>query len=151
MAATATERGLFVAGEWIETGDWIDVRSPYSGEVVGRVVLPVAFPGILTGTILALSRAIGETAPLILVGAATGYFSIGDQGFAESLRGTFTALPMIVFDWSRQPRADFRELAAAEQGGGHERRGAQSHADDGSGQQTWPGQGDDDPPEDACR
>ena len=37
MAATATERKLFVAGEWVETGEWIDVRSPYSGEVVGRV------------------------------------------------------------------------------------------------------------------
>jgi acyl-CoA reductase-like NAD-dependent aldehyde dehydrogenase len=37
VAATATERGLFVAGEWVETGDWIDVRSPYSGQVVGRV------------------------------------------------------------------------------------------------------------------
>ena len=37
MAATATERKLFVGGEWIETGDWIDVRSPYSGDVVGRV------------------------------------------------------------------------------------------------------------------
>src|SRR5881628_3287322 len=38
MAATATERKLFVGGEWIETGDWLDVRSPYSGDVVGRVV-----------------------------------------------------------------------------------------------------------------
>ncbi len=37
MAATATERKLFVGGEWIETGDWLDVRSPYSGDVVGRV------------------------------------------------------------------------------------------------------------------
>jgi acyl-CoA reductase-like NAD-dependent aldehyde dehydrogenase len=37
MAATATERKLFVAGEWLETGDWIDIRSPYSGDVVGRV------------------------------------------------------------------------------------------------------------------
>src|ERR671923_1551247 len=37
MAATATERPLFVAGEWIETGDWLEVRSPYSGDVVGRV------------------------------------------------------------------------------------------------------------------
>src|SRR5918995_3540161 len=37
MATTATERKLFVGGEWIETGDWQDVRSPYSGEVVGRV------------------------------------------------------------------------------------------------------------------
>src|SRR5213080_3954558 len=37
MAATATERKLFVGGEWIETGDWLEVRSPYSGDVVGRV------------------------------------------------------------------------------------------------------------------
>src|SRR5919204_967637 len=37
MAVTATERKLYVAGEWVETGDWIDVRSPYSGEVVGSV------------------------------------------------------------------------------------------------------------------
>jgi acyl-CoA reductase-like NAD-dependent aldehyde dehydrogenase len=37
MAATATERKLFVGGEWIETGDWLDVHSPYSGDVVGRV------------------------------------------------------------------------------------------------------------------
>src|SRR6478752_5994345 len=37
MAATATERKLFVSGEWIETGDWLDVRSPYSGDVVGRI------------------------------------------------------------------------------------------------------------------
>src|ERR671936_2325017 len=37
MAATATERKLLIGGEWVETGDWIDVRSPYSGETVGRV------------------------------------------------------------------------------------------------------------------
>src|SRR6058998_3551419 len=37
MAATATERGLLIDGEWVETGDWVDVRSPYSGEIVGRV------------------------------------------------------------------------------------------------------------------
>ncbi len=37
MAATATERKLFVGGEWVETGDWLDVRSPYSGDIVGRV------------------------------------------------------------------------------------------------------------------
>src|SRR6266496_5755438 len=37
MAATATERKLLIGGEWVETGDWLDVRSPYSGDVVGRV------------------------------------------------------------------------------------------------------------------
>jgi phosphate transport system permease protein len=75
-------------------------------------VLPSAAPGILTGTILSLARGIGETAPLILVGATTGFLSTGGQNFIEQLRGGYTALPMIVFGWSRE-RPDFRPLAAA--------------------------------------
>lgn len=82
-------------------------------DVIRRLVLPHAAPGILTGTVLSLSRALGETAPLILVGAVTGFFATGDKGFFEQLQGDFTALPMIVFDWARQPSADFRELTAA--------------------------------------
>lgn len=82
-------------------------------DVIRRLVLPAAAPGILTGTVLSLSRALGETAPLILVGAVTGFFSTGNQGFADQLYGFFTALPMIVFDWARQPQAEFRELTAA--------------------------------------
>lgn len=81
-------------------------------ETVRSHVLPYAAPGIFTGTILSLARGLGETAPLILVGAATGFLSTGDQGFFERLQGGFTALPMIVFAWSRE-RAGFRPLTAA--------------------------------------
>jgi phosphate transport system permease protein len=81
-------------------------------EVIRSHVLPSAAPGILTGTILSLARGIGETAPLILVGATTGFLSTGGQNFIEQLRGGYTALPMIVFGWSRE-RPDFRPLAAA--------------------------------------
>jgi phosphate transport system permease protein len=71
-------------------------------------VLPAAMPGILTGTILALSRAIGETAPLIVVGAAT-YITFTPDGPGDR----FTVLPMQIFDWSSRPQADFHSIAAA--------------------------------------
>ncbi|MEW5992620.1 MAG: phosphate ABC transporter permease PstA [Chloroflexota bacterium] len=82
-------------------------------EVTSRLVLPAAGPGILTGTVLALSRALGETAPLVVIGASSTYFSTGDQSFFESLFGSFTALPMIVFGWSTRPQDEFRALTAA--------------------------------------
>jgi phosphate transport system permease protein len=80
-------------------------------EVTRRLVLPSAAPGILTGTVLALSRALGETAPLIIAGAVLGTFS----GLALDglLTGSYTALPMIVYDWARRPQDEFRALAAA--------------------------------------
>jgi phosphate transport system permease protein len=65
-------------------------------------------PGILTGTILALSRAIGETAPLIVVGAAT-YITYTPEGPTDR----FTVLPMQIFEWISRPQADFHALAAA--------------------------------------
>lgn len=82
-------------------------------EVVRSHVLPSAAPGILTGTVLSLSRALGETAPLLLVGAVTGFLATGQQSFAEQLQGPFTALPTIIFTWARQPNAAFRELTSA--------------------------------------
>lgn len=82
-------------------------------EVTSKLVLPAAAPGILTGTVLSLSRALGETAPLILVGAVFGYFTSGDQNALQQLLGSFTALPMIVFGWAKQPQAAFRDNAAA--------------------------------------
>ena len=82
-------------------------------EVTRTLVLPAAAPGILTGTILALSRALGETAPLILVGAVLGGFSTGGQDVLEQIFGRFTTLPTIVFDWARRPQAGFQELTAA--------------------------------------
>jgi phosphate transport system permease protein len=76
-------------------------------QVVWRQVLPAATPGIATGSILALSRALGETAPLLLVGALT-YVA-----FDPTLLGDFTALPVQIFQWTSRPQEDFRILAAS--------------------------------------
>ena len=82
-------------------------------EVIRHHVVPYAAPGILTGTVLTLARAFGETAPLLLVGAATGFFSVGAAGLLEQATGPYTALPVTIFSWARQPGADFRSLTAA--------------------------------------
>ena len=82
-------------------------------EVVRYHVVPAAAPGILTGTVLTLARAFGETAPLLLVGAATGFFSTGSAGVGDRLVGAYTALPVTIFSWTRQPSAEFRQLTAA--------------------------------------
>ncbi len=82
-------------------------------DVVRFHVLPYAAPGIFTGTILSLSRAFGETAPLLLVGAVLGGFSLVSAGPVEQLQGPYTALPAVVYSWTRQPQAEFRALAAA--------------------------------------
>ena len=70
--------------------------------------MPSALSGILTGTILALSRAIGETAPLIMIGALT-YVAFVPSGPMDQ----FTALPIQIFNWVSRPQQDFHELAAA--------------------------------------
>jgi phosphate transport system permease protein len=75
-------------------------------QVVSRQVLPAAAPGVATGTILALSRAIGETAPLLMIGALT-YVP-----FDPAIFGAFTALPVQIYNWTRQPQEDFKLLAA---------------------------------------
>lgn len=82
-------------------------------ETVRHHVLPAAAPGILTGTVLSLARAIGEAAPVLLVGAATGLLRTGDQGFVERLTGPFTAMPVAIFSYARQPGEDFRAVTAA--------------------------------------
>jgi phosphate transport system permease protein len=76
-------------------------------QVVWRQVLPAATPGIATGSILALSRGLGETAPLLLVGALT-YVA-----FNPTLFGEFTALPVQIYQWIARPQEEFRTLAAA--------------------------------------
>jgi phosphate transport system permease protein len=82
-------------------------------EVVRHHVLPYAAPGVLTGTILSLARAIGETAPLILAGAIVGGFFRNTGGFLEQLNQAYTALPVTIFVWARDPKLDFRVLTAA--------------------------------------
>ncbi len=77
-------------------------------QTVWSHVLPQALPGVLTGTILAMSRAIGETAPLIVVGATT-YIAADPSGpFSR-----FTALPIQIYNWASRPQDEFRDLAAA--------------------------------------
>ena len=76
-------------------------------QMVFRTVLPAAMPGILTGTILALSRAIGETAPLITIGALT-YIAFDPSGPLD----LFTVLPIQIFNWVSLPQQEFHKLAA---------------------------------------
>jgi phosphate transport system permease protein len=77
-------------------------------QTVWHHVLPQALPGILTGTILAMSRAIGETAPLIVVGAST--FIVFDPNGPFS---KFTVLPIQIYDWTSRPEQQFKNTAAA--------------------------------------
>jgi phosphate transport system permease protein len=77
-------------------------------QTIRRQVLPAAIPGIATGTILALSRAIGEAAPLVLLGALT-FITFNPEGLDSS----FTVLPIQIFTWISRPQEEFKVLAAA--------------------------------------
>ncbi len=77
-------------------------------QVIRGHLLPMALPGILTGVILSLSRAIGETAPLIMIGALT-FVAFLPAGVLD----TFTVLPIQIFNWTSRPQDDFHALAAA--------------------------------------
>lgn len=77
-------------------------------QMIRHQVLPYAFPGILTGNILAASRAIGETAPLITIGALTFV-----PFLPESIFDIFTVLPILIFNWTSKPQSEFHDLAAA--------------------------------------
>lgn len=98
-ALKAVPDSLRQAGMGLGATRWQTVRSQ---------VLPVAVPGIMTGTILAVARAIGETAPLILVGAAS--FITVDP---TSPFSSFTALPIQIFGWTTFPQPGFENIAAA--------------------------------------
>jgi phosphate transport system permease protein len=76
-------------------------------QVTWRQVLPAAIPGIATGSILAVARGIGETAPLLLIGALT-FIS-----FNPTIMGPFTALPVQIYNWTKLPNPEFKNLAAA--------------------------------------
>ncbi|HEU4319524.1 MAG TPA: phosphate ABC transporter permease PstA [Acidimicrobiia bacterium] len=98
-ALKAVPDSLRQAGMALGATRWQTVRSQ---------ILPVAMPGVLTGTILAVARAVGETAPLILVGAAS-FITVDPSGpFSK-----FTALPIQIFQWTSFPQEEFRHLAAA--------------------------------------
>jgi phosphate transport system permease protein len=83
-------------------------------EVVRSHVLPYAAPGIFTGIILTIARAFGETAPLLLVGAAAaGFGTAASATVVERLLGPYTALPTTIYSWARLPQEEFRALTAA--------------------------------------
>lgn len=77
-------------------------------QTIKRVVLPAALSGILTGSILALSRAIGETAPLVVIG-----IPVIVQFLPDGLMSTFTALPLQIYEWAKRPNPEFQHVAAA--------------------------------------
>ncbi len=77
-------------------------------QMVRGSVFPAAAPGIMTGIILAMARAIGEAAPLILIGAV-GFVTFTPSPFS----GAYTVLPLQVFDWAKRPQDDFASLASA--------------------------------------
>ncbi len=79
-------------------------------QTIRNVVLPEAVPGIMTGIILSLSRAIGETAPILMVGAATTMFA--PPRLTEPT-DAFSAMPMEIFNWAMQPQSEFQNIAAA--------------------------------------
>ncbi len=78
-------------------------------QTVWYQLLPAALPGIMTGVILALSRALGEAAPLVAIGAATYVRFLPEDIFNDE----FTALPLQIFSWTSQPQKGFHEVAAA--------------------------------------
>jgi phosphate transport system permease protein len=77
-------------------------------QTVWSHVLPNALPGILTGTILAMSRAIGETAPLVVIGASTFITADPEGPFSK-----FTTLPIQIYQWTSRPQAEFRNIAGS--------------------------------------
>ena len=101
-ALRAVPAGIREAGFGVGATRW---------EVIRSHVLPSAAPGILTGCVLSISRALGETAPLLLVGATTGFLATG--GVYEQLYSEFTSLPTIIFAWAKEPEPGFRELTSA--------------------------------------
>ena len=105
-ALRAVPRGIREAAYGVGATRW---------EVVRSHVLPYAAPGVFTGAILALARAFGETAPLLLVGAVTGYLSPGGSvGLLETIRGVrYTTLPTIIYNWARLPGEEWKPLTSA--------------------------------------
>jgi phosphate transport system permease protein len=95
-AIRAVPQGLRDAGYGVGASRW---------EVTRDHVLPYAAPGILTGTVLSLARALGEAAPLIIIGAITGFLP------TTSVDGKFTALPMLIYSWSGRPDTPGAELS----------------------------------------
>jgi phosphate transport system permease protein len=103
-ALRAVPSGIREAAYGVGATRWQTVRSH---------VIPYAAPGILTGTILSMARAFGETAPLIMVGGAVSFLATSDRGPIETLQGKYTTLPTSIYQWVQEPQRAFIELSAA--------------------------------------
>jgi len=98
-AIRAVPRSLRLASYALGATQW---------QTIWHHVLPSALPGILTGSVMAMSRAIGETAPLVVVGAST-FIAVDPSGpFSK-----FTTLPIQIYQWTSRPQDQFRNIAAA--------------------------------------
>jgi phosphate transport system permease protein len=102
-ALRAVPQGIREAGFGVGATRW---------EVVRSHVLPNAAPGILTGSVLSMARALGETAPLIMVGATTGFLST-QGGLFQQLQQHYTALPTLIYAYVKKPQPAFQDLASA--------------------------------------
>jgi phosphate transport system permease protein len=102
-ALRAVPTGIREAGFGVGATRW---------EVVRSHVLPYAAPGVLTGSVLSMARALGETAPLIMVGATTGFLATSG-GLFDQLRQHYTSLPTLVFAYVKKGQQEFQDLAAA--------------------------------------
>jgi phosphate transport system permease protein len=102
-ALRAVPRSIREAGFGVGATRW---------EVIRSHVLPYAAPGLLTGSVLSMARALGETAPLIMVGAVTGFLAT-EGGLLASLQQHFTALPTLIFAYVKKPQPEFQDLASA--------------------------------------
>lgn len=102
-ALRAVPRSIREAGFGVGATRW---------EVIRSHVLPYAAPGVLTGAVLSTARALGETAPLIMVGAVTGFLAT-EGGILEALQQRFTSMPTLIFAYVKKPQEEFQQLAAA--------------------------------------
>ena len=102
-ALRAVPRSIREAGFGVGATRW---------EVIRSHVLPYAAPGVLTGSVLSTARALGETAPLIMVGAVTGFLAT-EGGILNALQERFTSLPTLIFAYVKKPQEEFQQLAAA--------------------------------------
>jgi phosphate transport system permease protein len=102
-ALRAVPRSIREAGFGVGATRW---------EVIRSHVLPNAAPGILTGSVLSMARALGETAPLLMVGAVTGFLATR-EGFLVQLQERFTSLPTMVFGYTKKAQPEFQDLASA--------------------------------------
>lgn len=106
MMIIAAREALRTVPRWVREAAYSVGATPW--QVIGRLVFPYALPGIATGMILSVARALGEAAPLLLLGAFLYVNYV-----PKSIMDSFTVVPLQIFDWATKPQDGFAEIAAA--------------------------------------